>query len=69
MWALLLLLLALCVTACLLWWLLLDWAYSKVKPRLERWIWRRCGGAGEPPSDLDDWIEREKAAVQSNTED
>jgi hypothetical protein len=22
------------------WWWLLDWVYGKVKPSLERWIWR-----------------------------
>lgn len=60
MWALLLVL-ASVGTACLLWGLLLDWAYSKVKPRLERWIWRRSGGTGDPPEDLDEWLADEKA--------
>jgi hypothetical protein len=24
-----------------LWWLLGDWLYSKIKPHIEAWLWRR----------------------------
>lgn len=48
--SILVMLLIVCVGA-VLWWLLLDWVYSKVKPSIERWLWRRVGGEGDPPAD------------------
>lgn len=32
------------------WALLLRWAGRWLMPRLERWIWRKLGGTGEPPA-------------------
>jgi hypothetical protein len=31
------------------WGLLLHVAYVRQVPRMERWLWRRLGGSGEPP--------------------
>jgi hypothetical protein len=44
------LLLALAGVAVALWWVLLDVVYRRLLPRLEAWLWRRLGGADEPPS-------------------
>jgi len=32
------------------WALLLHWTGHWLRPRLERWIWRKLGGTGEPPA-------------------
>lgn len=32
-----------------LWALLMYGAYSWLIPRVERWMWRKLGGEGEPP--------------------
>jgi hypothetical protein len=47
----LLLVLFLVITGLLvyLWVELLHWTYQRLIPRLERRIWRRLGGIGEPP--------------------
>lgn len=50
----LILLLGMIIVALVTWWWLLDWVFLQFKPRLNRWIWRRLGGSGDPPSDLDD---------------
>jgi hypothetical protein len=50
-WALLPVL-AFVVVAVALWWMLLDWVYSKIRPRIERYIWRKVGGEGDLPADV-----------------
>jgi hypothetical protein len=43
-------LLLMCVVV-VAWWLLLDAVYSRLKPSLDRWLWRKLGGEGNPPKD------------------
>ena len=50
----LLLLYVLVIGVCVLWWMLLDVVYRKVKPAIERWIWHRLDGDGDPPEKDDE---------------
>jgi hypothetical protein len=36
---------------CVCWWLLGRWLLEAVDPHVRRWLWRRCGGTGRPPTD------------------
>lgn len=49
-WLSIILVLLLACVAVAGWWLLLDAAYNRLKPSLERWIWRKLGGSGAPPT-------------------
>lgn len=37
------------LTAVGLWWVLCYWIFAIIKPRLNRWLWHRLGGHGDPP--------------------
>jgi len=32
-----------------LWWLLIDWFYGKIKPRIDAWLWRRINREKDEP--------------------